>query len=393
MNKISRVVKGLALLAVTLIFITSCGAIDDAPDADQNVGSGTALADEFDQFVAEMVDESQIPGTAVALIQNGEVVLLKGYGFRDLENQLPATPDTLFHIASTQKSMTAMLVATLVDDGIVNWDTPLVEITLDFALGSGGESITLRHLLSMSSGIPDSAEDDFYDQGYEESATSIWPLLADTDPLGAPGEVFSYSNISSSMAGYAAVLALEPDAADLDVAYGELFFERVVRPIGMESAAFSVVEASQSRNYGKSYILDGNDFVEAEREDIDGDTLTPSGVIKASAAEMALYIQTQLNEGMAPNGTRIVSAENMRAMLEPQIEDDDEAYALGWGVAEYEGVILNFHEGSYDNYESVIGFVPELGIGFVVLTNSIDAAVDLIAEAPWFVVETALDLR
>ena len=377
-----------------LMYTAGCEPVENFDSDNTQIESdvGAAIAVEFDRFVAEMTQEAEIPGTAVALIYEDELVLLKGYGFRDIEEQLPVTSDTLFHIASTQKSMTAMLVATLVDEGVVDWETPLVEIAPDFTLGNGGDSINLRHLLSMSSGIPDTAEDEFYDRGYEETAFSMWPLLASTEPLGAPGEVYSYSNISSSMAGYAAVLALNPDSADLDAAYGDLLFERVIRPIGMETAVFSVDDARKSPHYGKSYELDGTDLVEAASYDMAGETLTPSGVLKVSASDMALYIQTQLNQGVAPNGQRIVSAENMTAMWEPQIMDEDEEwYALGWGGTEYEGVTLVYHEGSYDNYESVIGFVPELALGFVVLTNASDVATDLIGDAPWFLVDTVLD--
>ncbi len=385
------------------VFLAACEPIDNAlpkvesdqPDTIIETDSiAEKLAFEFDQYVAGQVYNDEIPGAAAALIYEGEIVLLKGYGFRDLQNQFPATPDTLFHIASTQKSMTAMLIATLVDDGIVEWDTPLVEISPEFELGGGGESITLRHLLSMSSGIPDTAEDDFYEQGYEENAFGMWPLLASTEPLGEPGEVFSYSNISSSMAGYAAVLATNPDAANLDEAFGELLFERVIRPIGMDSAVFSVEDARKSSNYGKSYVLEGDELIEAETEDFATDTMTPSGVVKASAADMALYIQTQLNQGVAPNGERVVSAENMTEMWEPQFGDGGgDGYALGWSVIKYISFTLIYHEGSFDNYESVIGFVPEFDVGFVVLTNASDVAADLIANAPWVVVDTAGDLR
>ena len=400
-----KVTKRFIFIVGLSIFMLGCASVDDVAPTDEGefdenrqsdewLGVGADLAHEFDRFVAETAQDSGIPGTAAALIYEGEVVMLNGYGLRDVDKQLPVTPETLFHIASTQKSMTAMLVATLVDEGIVTWDTPLVDIAPDFTLSSGGDTITLRHLLSMSSGIPDTAEDNFYDDGYEGSAFSLWPLLAETEPLGRPGAVFSYSNISTSMAGYAAVLVLEPDAADLDRAYGELLFERVIRPIGMETAVFSVDDARQSPHYGKSYRLDRNNLVEAEPEDIAGDTLTPSGVMKVSVSEMALYIQTQLKRGVAPNGTRIVSAENMAAMWEAQINDDDgEGYALGWGVTEYDGVTLIYHEGSYDNYESVIGFVPDLALGFVVLANASDVAEELIGETPWFLIDTAIELK
>ena len=93
---------------------------------------------------------------------------------------------------------------------------------------------------------------------------------------------------------------------------------------------------------------------------------------------MALYISTYLNQGVAPNGTRVVSAENMAVMVEPYLED----YALGWENKSYEDIQVISHEGSFDNYLSIIGFSPDEELGFVILANTADAAETLIEEAP-----------
>lgn len=389
--------KWLLLLVMLVLLLTACDGdfdeeedfleeepvsaeLSDAEDeesleaeADDESGSADYLAD-YAAYIEEIVERDNIAGVAIAVIEGDEIVLVQGFGYRDLENGLPVTADTLFHIGSTNKSFTAMLVATLVDEGLITWDTPIVDVYPDFPLS---DEITFRHLLSMRSGIADEAEDDF--DVDNSTAEDVLDFLNDIDLFAEPGEEFSYSNISSATAGYAAVLAAGADDNGLYDGYIDLLQQRILDPIGMETAVARVSEAEQNPNYGKSYVL-GSDGQpeEAEPEDYDGDPLAPSGTLKASAAEMALYISTYLNQGVAPNGTRVVSAENMAVMIEPYLED----YALGWENKSYEDIQLISHEGSFDNYLSIIGFSPDEELGFVILANTADAAETLIEEAP-----------
>ncbi len=163
--------------------------------------------DEFAAFAEAARERYDIPGMAVAIVQGSDIVFVEGFGVRNIEGDDPITPETLFHIGSTHKSVTAMLIATLVDDDLLDWDTPVVEIDPEFELSDpkSTEQVTIRHLLSMSSGIPDEAEDDFDVEN--STAEDVFDLLAQIDLLDDPGEVFSYSNLSSSAAGYIGVLA------------------------------------------------------------------------------------------------------------------------------------------------------------------------------------------
>ena len=346
-------------------------AAEVVPDNDEWLTAYTA-------FIEERTAVDNIPGTAVAVIAEGEIVLVQGFGYRDVANQLPVTPDTLFHIGSTNKSMTAMLIATLVDEGVVDWDTAVVDIYPDFPLD---ETITLRHLLNMTSGLPDEAEYDF--DVDNSTAEDLLSFLVDIEPFADPGEEFSYSNISSSVAGYLAVMAAEADGAGLYEGYRALLQERVLTPIGMTTAVVNVSDAQRNPNYGKSYWLENGQPVEADPEDYDGDPLAPSGVLKASVADMALYVATYVNNGVAPNGTRLISTASLDEMTTPALED----YALGWEVSNVDGYDVISHEGSYDNYLSLIGFVPELELGFVILTNSDEAAEALVADVPAVLLE------
>jgi len=338
------------------------------------------LGNRFVDWVEEHQEEDNIPGVAIALVssQGEERVLTQGFGHRDLENQLPVTPETLFHIGSTHKSMTALLIATLVDEEILDWDTPAIEIDPEFELADADatENVTLQHLLSMRSGIPGQAEDEFDIDN--SKAEDIFNYLAEVELLGEPGAVFSYSNLSIALGGYLAVLAVDEEEEDLYQAYGELLQERVLEPIGMNNSTLLASEANRNPHYSRSYIVEAGELVEAETEDFDGDPLAPSGSLKASIKDMASYISTQLNKGIAPNGSRVVSEENL---LQTQIPKWGN-YAMGWQTDIYQGIKLISHEGSYDNFLSIIGIIPEYNLGFVVLTNSEEAAFDLFEDTP-----------
>ena len=389
MNKTNLTARLLMLLLLigSLLSLSACMDDNEYDEDYENTESSANLSGDMSDFSAsltayieENMENEGLTGAAVAIIYADEILFAEGFGYRDVSAGLPVTADTLFHIGSTNKSMTAMLTAILIDEGYFDWDTPVVEIYPDFELADAEitDTVTMRHLLSMQSGIPDYAEDDFdMDNGSAEDLFSYIP----TAPLdGYPGDQFSYSNISASLAGYLDVIAADYDSAGLYNGYANLLAEKVLKPIGMDTAVVRYSDAQNSANYGKSYYGDGSP---AEPEDFDGDPLAPSGVVKASVTDMAKYISTQLNEGVAPNGKRIVSATNLKETWQPLLED----YGMGWQNSSYAGYDVISHEGSFDNYLSVIGFVPELDMGFVVLTNSEEAGGELIEGLPHYVID------
>ncbi len=352
----------------------------------ENTREAGELSTSLRDFVENIMQEDHLPGAAVAVISGNEIIFAEGFGLRDVEANLPVTNETLFHIGSTNKSMTAMMIATLVDEGLFDWDTPVVEIYPDFALENpeSTETVTMRHLLGMQSGIPDAAEDDF--DVDNASGEEVFDYVANVQLLGDPGDEFSYSNISASLAGYLGVIA-SGESADLYSGYASLLQKQVLAPIGMNASVVRFSDAQRSPHYSKSYYLEGSEAVEAEREDFDGDPLAPSGALKANVDDMAAYMLTQLRGGIAPNGTRVVSEENLAETWKPALEN----YGMGWESSEYEGITLISHEGSFDNFLSVIGFSPDLEMAFVVLTNAEDAGGRLIEELPTFLLDHFLE--
>ena len=331
---------------------------------------------DFAAYIQNAQRESGIPGLALAVVNRAGPMLVQGYGLRDVEQNLRVDGDTLFHIGSTHKSMTALLVATLVDEGALGWETPVVEIDPDFALADdeATATVTFRHLLSMTSGIPDDAEDDLPD---ETTVADVFEVAAEAELLGAPGEVFSYSNISASLAGYLAALAAGSDVNDLHAGYARLLRQRILDPLGMKTSTVYVSQARHNPNHSLAYDTSGGAPEALESEDTDSDALSPSGSLKASAREMGLYMQMLVNRGVAPDGTRIVSEKSLAEMWTPLREE----YGLGWEITQVKGLRLVSHTGAFDGFVSVIGLLPEEGVGFALLINAEEGGGDLTDEA------------
>lgn len=320
----------------------------------------------FDQKMQLEQAGSKIPGMAVALVKDSSTVFSKGYGLRDVENNLSVDENTLFHIASTHKSMNAMLIATLVDDEVVAWDNPVTEYYPSFELGSAAStnSVTLSHLLSMSSGIPGTAEDLLTD---DPTTDDVFLAAKQATLLGAPSTQFSYSNISASIAGYVGVIASVGSDQALFANYSNLLKSKVLEPIGMSNSTIYASVAQHSGNLSKTYsVATSGDITFVASSDEDGDVLAPSGALKSNVKDMALYLSTQLNQGVAPNNNRVVSAANLQKTKQPILDD----YAMGWEQVTYNNTLVIMHTGGYDGFVSVLVLIPSYDIGLVLLVNS-----------------------
>ncbi len=334
---------------------------------------------EFEKQILETMQQEHIPGLAMAVVDSQGIVFAEGYGLRNVETGAPVTPETLFHIGSTHKSMTAMLVAALVDDGWFDWDTPITTLVPGFSFSDelASQLVSMRHLLSMRAGIPDYAEDDL---DFDAPAADVLMVASQTRLFADPGEAFEYSNLSASLAGYLGVLAAGGAEQSLYDGYAHLLEERILGPIGMNSATLSISEAQSSDNFSYSYSVSRSGKARrTDTYDIDGDPLAPAGSLKANVIEMGYYVSTQLNNGVAPNGNRVVSVKNLAETWVSYLEN----YAMGWENFIYNSINIITHTGAYDDFASVIGFMPDLDVGFVIFVNSEEAGYDLVEAVPY----------
>lgn len=334
----------------------------------------TDVLPELERFIEVELERFAIPGAAVAIVQDGEVAYSRGFGMTEAGGKTPMTPQTHMMIGSTGKSLTTMLIATLVDQGVMTWDTPVIEVLPEFAVSDPEltESITLRNLVCACTGVP-RRDFELIFNANDLNAEGIVDSLATFEFFTDFGEAFQYSNQLVATGGYAAVAANGTAYGDLFSGYADALQANVFDPIGMENTTvfFADVEAGDNYAIPHSAALDGSYMpipMNAEELLI---PIMPAGSHWSTLDDMTRYMLTELALGVAPDGTRVVSAENLQETWEPQVPvSADTDYGLGWFVSDYKGLALIDHGGNTLGFTSSFGFLPEIDLGVIVLTNA-----------------------
>ena len=332
-----------------------------------------AIIASLEEFIATYMEAFGIPGAAVGIVENGELIYSKGFGVADPVTGAPMAPDTNVMIGSTGKSLTTMMMGTLVDDGIMSWDTPAIELYPDFKVKDPAlsEQITMRNLVCACTGVPRRDLELIFNAA-EQSAEDTVAALADFEFFTDFGEAFQYSNQMVATAGYIAADAAEGGTADLETEYERALQERILDPIGMENTTVLFDTVRARGNYATPHMLTLENTYVPISMDVEGVLIpvAPAGLHWSTLDDMAKYMITQLNEGVAPDGTRVVSAENLKETWKPQIALSNEAsYGLGWIVTEYKGVPVLSHGGNTIGFTSGFTFLPGRDLGVIVLTN------------------------
>jgi CubicO group peptidase (beta-lactamase class C family) len=332
-----------------------------------------AHLDEFRAYIEDVLVRFDVPGAAIAVVQGDEVVFLEGFGVRGRGSDAPITPQTRLMIGSVNKTMTTMLMAQLVDEEVMAWDTPVQAILPRFAVADPEVSkrMTVRNLVCACTGVPRRDLEYFFNAN-ELTAEKVIDSLRTFEFFTGFGEAFQYSNQLVATAGWVAAAAAGAAYGNLGNAYLELIQERVFAPIGMESTTFSLEEVVASDNYATPHSLSTTGArtplpVDAERL-LYG--LAPTGGAWSTAEDMARYVLTELNQGVAPDGAQVVSAQNLGETWQPQIPiNATTSYGLGWFVDSYKGQPLLHHGGNTSGFSTDLAFLPEADLGIVVMTN------------------------
>lgn len=341
----------------------------------------------FETFVANALAQCGAPGASVAVVQDGTVAFLQGFGVRERGRPQPVTPDTLMGVGSVTKSFTTTLAAALVDAGRLQWDTPVVDLLPDFTLSDPevAEHLTLADLFSAATGLPRRDLELVFEPGAYTpagllSAVASFPLVA------PPGQRYRYSNQAFTIGGYAAAAADGAAPDDLRDGYFLSVRDRVLNPTGMERSTFDLAEVLRSGNYaiGHAAGLDGVPIsVPLQVDSRFTQAVAPAGGLWSSARDMARYLQMQLAGGVAADGTRVVSTENLERTwqpgvsvppapeLPPLVSESLERYGLGWYVGHYGGLELISHSGGTYGFGTEVAFLPEAGLGVAVLANDV----------------------
>ncbi len=332
------------------------------------VAKAKAALEGFDEVVAKGLAQLKVPGVAIAIVKDKDVILAKGFGFRDVDAKLPVTADTIMAIGSSTKAFTAFTLGTLVDQGKVEWDKPVRNYIPWFRLydAQAGERLTPRDLVTHRSGLP--RHDLVWYNNHASSREDLVRRLAYLQPSADLREKWQYNNLMFLTAGY---LVETMTGRSWEEAVRSLVFE----PLGMRRSNFSVVESQKDADFALPYDDRDGKVVKIPFRDIT--TVGPAGSINSTANEMSRWVTVHINGGKFGD-KQVIGADTLADLhraymttggtsIRPDITVAD--YALGWMVDNYRGHNRVHHGGNIDGFSAMVSLWPDDGLGFVVLTN------------------------
>ena len=353
--------KRLVPFILVLVMLATAFAACAAPPT-----ATGSLEQRLNRLVEELEQQRQtlhIPGMAIAIVQDDEVILTHGFGVADIENETPVTPDTLFAIGSSTKAFTSTLVGMLVDDGKMEWDDPVTDYIAYFTLDIDSEDetaeVTIRDLLCHRTGFVRMGL--LFGSGALPREEVLEAATA-AEPWTGFRENWYYSNVMYLAAGVAAGNAA---GTDWDTLVGERIFE----PLGMGNSSTSVSQVETDPRLSMGYIWDDDLQAYKHKPMRSVDNIGPAGAINSNVLDMAQWLRFQLGAGEY-EGNRLVSEEQLSETWTSQIEiAPGVSYGLGWLIREWRGQPVIEHGGNVDGFSAEVALLPESNLGFVLLTN------------------------
>ncbi len=351
---------------VYLVLLAFFGLAVALPAAAQRPRSFADLRG-FDEWAVATMAEWHIPGMAIGVVRDGQVVVAKGYGFRDVEGREPVTSRTVMGIGSNSKSFTVVLMGMLVDEKKLDWDTPVRTYLPDFRMWDefATREMTPKDLVTHRSGLP--RHDNVW-YGRPFSREELYQRLRYLEPTASFRSRYQYQNLMFMTAGY---LVEKVTGRGWD----ELVRDRIFLPLGMLRSNTTVRETPGAGDFAFPYTWRNDSLIRLPFRNID--PVGPAGSINSSIDDMLKYVQFRIDQGQY-GGRRLLAQTTEKLIQSPQmatgasvdhLELGHAAYGLGLGVSTYRGFKLVSHGGGIDGYISAMSWLPEERIGIVVLTN------------------------
>ncbi|MCA9767880.1 MAG: serine hydrolase [Gemmatimonadetes bacterium] len=352
------------------------------------------LPADFDAYVAGVMADHEVPGLAIAVVQDGRVILAKGYGVRALGANDRVDEHTLFGIASNTKAFTATALALLVEEGKLGWEDPVIEHLPWFRLSDAWvtSQLTIRDLLVHRSGLGLGAGDLLWWPSSTYTRREVAERLRFLPLVTSFRSAYAYDNVLYTVAG-------EVIEAVSGMSWEAVVQQRILDPVGMTD--------SRIRHPG----IMGTPNISGTHARVEGtvraitpftsDNTNPAGGITASATDMAKWLQVQLDSGRVAGATRLFRPTTTRELwriVTPQPEvvappllaplaTPIRGYALGFEVRLYRGQQVVTHTGGLPGFISRVAMLPGKRLGIAVMTNMESPAMEPIT---WRIVDHVL---
>lgn len=353
----------MKFLIAALVGAFACAFSVTAQAAEEEKPEPAATLEELDKRLAETFTKAKVPGVSVTIIEGGQIVLTKGYGFADLKAKKPVTPETVFRAGSISKSFTAIAVMMLVEEGKLSLDAKLADLMPELKYDNPWEKtnpIRLVHLLEHTTGFDDITFHHYLLEGKDVPLSDAVNKYGPYKSRWKPGTMTSYCNAGPVIAGR----IIEKVTGQR---FQDFIASRLTGPLAMESAYWTR-EPQITDRLSKSYKdTEGNEeaFVEI--------LARPSGSLNVTSKDLAKLPLLMLGRGTL-DGRTYISTASIERIERPESNDGARAglkYGYGLGNMVYAGKngIFHGHDGGIDGFVSKYEYAPGQGAGFVVMAN------------------------
>ena len=328
--------------------------------------------EDMDAYIESSRLQWETPGLAVAIVHDGEIILSKGYGKKQLGSAEPVDGKTIFSVGSTTKAMTAACLAMLIDEGKANWNDPVIDHLPFFKLKDpyATRELTLKDLFTHNSGVGN-ADNLWVLFDYETK--EIVERLQHFEPRYSFRGGYTYQNIMYAAAG----LVIEELSG---MPWSQYITERLFEPLGMSNTFALRDYAFQQAN--RSIPHDWVDGEIAPIPDSYADRIGAAGSVWSCTDDIVKWMNFVLDSSKI-DGQRLISTESFETLHEPHIVIPKEqfyptaaltkprftTYSLGWFQHDYQGQFVHFHTGSLSGTVAIIGLLPEHNFGVYVFGN------------------------
>jgi CubicO group peptidase (beta-lactamase class C family) len=329
-------------------------------------------------FVEAMRQDYDVPGVAIGIVQDGKVVMSRGFGVRQLGKPDKVDGDTRFMIASNTKALTTLMLAKLVDAGKLDWNARAEDVYPGFELGDAAttDQVLVKHLICACTGVP-RQDFEWLFEGEKQTPGTVMATLGTMQPTSGFGELFQYSNPMAAAAGYIGGQVAYP-GTELGAGYDKAMQSLVFDPLGMKDTTFDYAKA-QTGDYAAPHGYDIGHEVEVMGMDLN-DTIVasrPAGAAWSTVDDLLKYVQMEIDRGVLPDGKRYIGEAALMQRREPQIAlGVDRNYAMALMVDNSDGVTVIDHGGDMGGFHSNMMWWPDQKVGAVILTNA-DEGVNL----------------
>ncbi len=329
-----------------------------------------AAIERLDELNRDTLASSGVPGLALAVVHEDEIVDARAYGVRAVGSSDPVTVETIFPIASMSKSVGSTVVAALVSAGLVGWDDRVADLLPGFEMSDPWvtHEVRVRDFLCHRSGLPDTAGDVLVDLGYDRD--EIVRRARFIQPDSSFRSHFGYSNVGFTCG---CVAAAKPSGLDWADAAEQFLYA----PAGMHATSSRYADLMAAPNHAVEHVKRDGQWVHLEENNDDAES--PAGGVNAPVTDLARWMRLHLGMGLL-DGTQLISAaaigETHRPQIPAEIPTDPNGitgfYGLGWDVKTMpRGPLRISHSGAFNlGAATNVAIVPEAQLGIVVLSNA-----------------------